>query len=94
MQRPAAGAAFRRFRTAEITTEGYRTTFRDRFDAVSVPAHFVHGAEDQLFPVSWAERAADRVPDATLTVLDDCGHWAPRERPGRVAAQIRTAVEG
>jgi pimeloyl-ACP methyl ester carboxylesterase len=94
VQRPTAGAAFRRFRAAEVTRDGYRTTFPDRFDAVSVPTHFVHGVDDQLFPVSWAERAADRVPDATLTVLDECGHWAPRERPGRVAELVRTVVEG
>jgi pimeloyl-ACP methyl ester carboxylesterase len=94
VQRPKAGAAFRRFRAAEVTREGYRTTFRDRFEDVSVPTHLVHGADDQLFPVSWAERAADRVPGATLTVLDECGHWAPRERPDRVAELTRTVVQG
>jgi pimeloyl-ACP methyl ester carboxylesterase len=91
-KRPTAGAAFRRFRDAEVTRQGYRTTFTDRFGALSVPTHFLHGAHDELFPVAWARRAADRVPDGELTVLDDCAHWAPRENPGAVAAHVSNAI--
>ncbi|WP_324759937.1 alpha/beta fold hydrolase [Haloarcula sp. GH36] len=92
VQRPTAGVAFRRFREAEVTREGYRTTFVDRFGEVSVPTRFAHGAHDELFPVEWAQRAADRVPDGSLRVFDDCAHWAPRENPGAVAKHIRSAV--
>jgi len=91
VQRPTAGAAFRRFREAEVTRDGYRTTFTDRFAEIPVPTYFLHGAHDELFPVTWARRAAERVPDGQLTVLDDCAHWAPRENPDAVAAQIRAA---
>ncbi|MBV0925484.1 alpha/beta hydrolase [Halomicroarcula limicola] len=94
VKRPTAGAAFRRFREAEVTRGGYRTTFTDRFDDLSVPTRLLHGAHDELFPVAWAERAADRIPDAELHVLDDCAHWAPREDPDAVAAHIEDAVDG
>ncbi|MBX0295782.1 alpha/beta fold hydrolase [Haloarcula nitratireducens] len=94
VQRPTAGAAFRRFREAEVTREGYRTTFTGRFDDLSVPTRLLHGAHDELFPVAWAERAADRIPDAELRVLDDCAHWAPREDPDVVAAHVEDAVDG
>lgn len=92
VQRPTAGAAFRRFRDSEVTSQGYRTTFTDRFSEVPVSTHFLHGAHDQLFPVEWARRAADRVPDGDLTVLDDCAHWAPRENPDAVAAHVSAAI--
>ena len=88
VQRPTAGVAFRRFRAAEVTRHGYRTTFLDRFEKCSVPARLLHGGHDDLFPVSSAERAVDRIPDATLTVLDDCAHWAPRENPDAVAEHV------
>jgi len=92
VQRPTAGAAFRRFRDGEVTRDGYRTTFTDRFAELSVPTYFLHGAHDGLFPVAWARRAAERVPDAELTVLDDCAHWAPRENPDAVATYVRDAI--
>jgi pimeloyl-ACP methyl ester carboxylesterase len=93
VQRPTAGAAFRRFRQAEVTGSGYRTTFVDRFGELAVPVRLAHGAHDELFPVEWAQRAADRIPDASLQVFDDCAHWAPRENPDAVAAHIETVVE-
>ncbi|WP_277542658.1 alpha/beta fold hydrolase [Haloarcula laminariae] len=92
VQRPTAGAAFRRFRDSEVTREGYRTTFTDRFDEFSMPTRFLHGAHDDLFPVGWARRAASELPDADLTVLDDCAHWAPRENPDAVATHVSDAI--
>jgi len=92
LQRPTAGEAFRRFRSAEVTRAGYRTTFTDRFQKLSVPTYVLHGAHDDLFPVSWARRAARRIPDAELRVLDDCAHWAPRERPSAVASSVERAI--
>jgi len=94
VQRPTAGAAFRRFRDSEVTRQGYRTTFTGRFEEFSMPVHFLHGAHDELFPVEWARRAADRVPDGDLTVLDDCAHWAPRENPQSVTTHVRATITG
>lgn len=94
LQRPTAGAAFRRFRDAEVTRDGYRTTFTDRFDQLSVPTRFLHGAHDELFPVEWADRAAEQVPDADLRVLSDCAHWLPREDPDAVAQFVRQTIRG
>ena len=93
VQRPTAGVAFRRFRDAEVTRDGYRTTFTDRFEELDVPTRLLHGAHDELFPVEWAKRAATRIPDAELRVLDDCGHWAPRENPEAVASFVGSAIE-
>jgi len=92
VQRPTAGAAFRRFREAEVTRQGYRTTFTDRFDEFSMPIQFLHGAHDELFPVAWARRAAAEISDADLAVLDDCAHWAPRENPDAVARHVSAVI--
>lgn len=87
-RRPDAGAAFRRLRDGEITSSGYRTDYSDRLGDLDVPATFVHGDADDVFPVGWSERAADRAPEGALRVLEDCGHLGTWERPDHVAAII------
>ena len=86
--RPGAGEAFRRWRRAEVTRDGYRTDYTDRLDAVDVPTLFVHGEADDLFPVEWARAAAERVPDARLETFDGVAHWPPREAPDRLLAAL------
>jgi pimeloyl-ACP methyl ester carboxylesterase len=83
-KRPGVGKAFRGFRAAEVTRDGYRTDVTDRLSDLAVPTLLLHGQHDGVFPVAWSERAAERIPDADLYVLAECAHWAPRERPERV----------
>lgn len=89
LQHPDAGMAFRRWRADEVTWHGYRTCYVDQFEQVPVPTLLVHGAEDEIFPVAWAERAADRIPDARLEVFEDCAHWPPREAHDRFVETVR-----
>lgn len=84
VNRPGAGRAFRAFRANEVTRSGYRTDYSDRVADLSVPVRYVHGADDDLLPPAWSERAADRTPDSELFVLDECGHLPTFERPDRV----------
>lgn len=92
-KRPGVGRAFRGFRAAEVTRDGYRTDYTDRLGDLAVPTLLVHGEHDEVFPVSWSERAADRIPESELHVLADCAHWAPRERPDSVHALLRAFFE-
>lgn len=84
VKRPGAGTAFRKFRAAEVTRDGYRTDYTDRLPELTVPVHYVHGTDDDLLPPRWSERAAERTPDSDLSMLDECGHLAPLEQPDRV----------
>ena len=89
VQRPTAGAAFRRFRAAEVTRDGYRTVYVDDLPELAVPTRLLHGAEDEVVPLTWAERAAGRIPDSELVVLESCAHWPPREAPETVVEHAR-----
>ncbi len=81
-RRPDAGRAFEAFQRNELAPDGtVLTNYLDDLASLSVPTLLVHGAEDPLFPPRWSRRAADRMPDAELAVLEDCGHWPTRERP-------------
>lgn len=89
VQRPTAGVAFRRFREAEVGRDGYRTAYVDDLPELQVPTRLLHGAEDEVVPLAWAERAADRISESELVVLESCAHWPPREAPGTVVDHAR-----
>ncbi|GAB7017631.1 alpha/beta fold hydrolase [Halostagnicola bangensis] len=77
-----AGEAFEAFQRAELTAEGEaRTDFTDELESLSVPTLLVHGVDDPLFPVRWSKRAHELIPNSRLEIVDNCGHWVPRERP-------------
>jgi pimeloyl-ACP methyl ester carboxylesterase len=83
-RKPNACVAFRDFRKHEMTREGYVTSFTPRLDALDTPTLFVHGRHDAVVPVELAEQAAARAPNARVEVLENCGHWPPREDPDRM----------
>lgn len=80
LQRPDAGRAYRRWRASEVERGGFRTDFSDRLEDLEVPTLLVHGTEDPIFPVRWSRRAADRIPEASLEIRPECGHWPQREQ--------------
>jgi len=92
VQRPNAGAAFRKLRDYEVTREGYRTDYSPRLPDLGVPARFVHGREDDLIPLSVSERAHERVPDSELFVPEECGHIPPLELPERSRELLREVL--
>lgn len=89
LQRRGVGEAFRRWRKREVTREGYRTSYRDRYGEVTAPTLLIHGAEDDVFPVEWSQEAAAGIPEARLVVFENCAHWPPRERPERFLQEVR-----
>ncbi|MCW0214722.1 MAG: alpha/beta hydrolase [Pseudonocardia sp.] len=56
---------------------------------VTVPAAVVWGAADPLFPPAFAEGLERTLPDHTLTMLQDVGHFVPIEAPEEVAEAVR-----
>lgn len=53
----------------------------DRYPSIRVPAALIWGAEDPVVPLWAGERLQADLPEATLTVLDPCGHFPQDERP-------------
>jgi pimeloyl-ACP methyl ester carboxylesterase len=46
------------------------------------------GRRDNLVVRRWVRRYAEVLPNATLTVIDKCGHVVPEEAPERVVGAI------
>ncbi len=89
-----AGGAFERFQTREVTADGRAVTnYADVLETLTVPTALIHGAVDPLFPVAWSRRAHEQIPESKLVVLEDCGHWTPRECPDAFNEALCTFLE-
>lgn len=71
---PAAGAA------AALRGRAERPDYVDMLSRVGVPALVVVGSDDEFTPVAEARSMAERIPDATLAVIDGAGHLPNLER--------------
>jgi 3-oxoadipate enol-lactonase len=60
----------------------------DELGAIGVPTVIVAGDADQHCPPRASEIIAEKVPGATMQVLEDTGHPLPVERPGEVADAV------
>jgi pimeloyl-ACP methyl ester carboxylesterase len=63
--------------------------FWERLPALSRPALFLWGDQDQLVPCRFAPHVERALPAARSIVLDDCGHVPQFEQPGRTHRLVR-----
>jgi len=73
--------AMRRWQRSEFRRTGFRTNYADRLGELSVPTLLIHGDEDPLLPPAWSRKAAAKVGESELRLVENCGHCPPRERP-------------
>ncbi len=55
---------------------------------ISCPTLVLCGRQDALTPLSAHEEMADKIPGATLVVIEKCGHVSTMERPAEVNAAM------
>lgn len=65
----------------------------DRLSRIRIPVHLVWGADDRLLPAGVAESWTDRIPDASCTMISDCGHLPHVEQCRRVADDVLGFLE-
>lgn len=66
---------------------GAQEDVRDRLEGVRVPTFLITGALDTKF-TGLAREMAERLPDATIAVIDDAGHAAHVERPDEFSSLV------
>lgn len=71
-----------------------RAAVADQLGAVRTPALVVVGEDDELTPPSRAQRIAERIPGARLSVIPRAGHLTTVERPGLVTQVIEDFLLG
>jgi len=81
----------------DLGPEVFRTqslALRDRLDSVATlaaidcPTVILCGDEDILCPVSYHELLAEKIPNASLRIIDNCGHLSSLEQPDIVTEEL------
>lgn len=49
----------------------------------------IHGRQDPFFSLEIHQEMASKIPNAQLTIIEDCGHMMPIEQPQAVSALLR-----
>lgn len=57
-----------------------------------IPVQLIWGADDVWQVPDWAHKLQAAIPGAKLTILDDCGHFAPEDQPDKIAELIRQSI--
>jgi pimeloyl-ACP methyl ester carboxylesterase len=60
----------------------------EQLRAIRCPTAFICGRQDVWSPPQQHEQMQACVPGSTLTVIDDCGHMAPAERPEAITRTL------
>ena len=61
---------------------------------ISVPTLVVWGREDRIIPNGYGTAFTDLIPGSRLRVIEACGHLPHMEKPGELASDIETFVQG
>ena len=78
-------AAYVRQQTAILN----RRDARPNLAAIHCPTLVICGRQDALTPLPVSEELASGIPNATLTVIEDCAHLPTMERPQAATALMR-----
>lgn len=62
-------------------------------DLGQLPVQLIWGANDGWQMVDWAHKLHDAIPGSRLTVLEECGHFAPEDRPDQIGALVLDHIE-
>ncbi|QIS10386.1 alpha/beta fold hydrolase [Nocardia arthritidis] len=75
-------------RFVKSVKSSYTLDAAKRFGAVRQPVLLAWAAQDRFFPVSYAERLAMDLPNATLRLIDDSYTFLPEDQPELLAEAI------
>jgi pimeloyl-ACP methyl ester carboxylesterase len=81
VRNPGTGEAFYQWQRGEMGWNRLNTNYMAELDRLAVPTLLIHGENDPLVPWRSAQRAAERIKDGRLCLINDCGHWPQREKP-------------
>jgi pimeloyl-ACP methyl ester carboxylesterase len=57
--------------------------------SIACPTLVIHGRQDLIFGLEESQVIVDRIPQARLTIIEECGHMIPLERPQALTALCR-----
>jgi pimeloyl-ACP methyl ester carboxylesterase len=82
------GPEVHRRQAAIVRLDGYADLER-----IACPSLVIACRQDRLRAFDETERMARHLPRARFEVIEECGHMAPLEKPGELAARLRNWIE-
>jgi len=71
-----------------ISRSNPETIVTDKLHLVKVPTLLIHGAQDTVIPLEYAQNACRLIPGCELEIIDECGHCPHLEK----ASEFNKAV--
>lgn len=90
---PSRGKAFTSTQKNDMTWHDLRSDMTGRLHEITVPTLLVHGTQDRAVPLSYAQKAHALIKNSELVILQDCGHWAQREKPEEFHQVVTTFLD-
>ncbi|MEA9985968.1 alpha/beta hydrolase [Subtercola sp. RTI3] len=84
MTTPVGAEAF--LRQQQAVTQ--RSDLHSLLATITCPTTIIHGAQDQLIPISTAEETAAALPKARFTIIEGAGHLLFHEQPDAASAAL------
>ena len=76
-------------KTARLISAEHLARYVRRLKTIDVPTLVIWGRGDRIVPLKLGKRLVGDLPNARLTVVDDCGHAPHKERPAEVIAALK-----
>lgn len=76
----------------EVTLAWRPDRLAERLDEVTLPALVITGEDDRIVPPEQAIRLAEELPNASLRVLENCGHLPQEECPQAFLQVVRAFI--
>src|SRR6185503_16783827 len=70
-------------RSIRITKSATRQMMQDKLPGIHTPVLLVWGKQDSITPVNIAPKFRQLLPNASLHIIDECGHVPTQEKPGQ-----------
>ena len=93
---PGARTAMLRSVSSSINLWGLRKEayILERLKGSEVPLMTVWGANDIIIPVSHAAAVRRELPESTVRIIPECGHWPQMEKPGQFNPMLTSFLGG
>lgn len=82
-RRRGTSMGYRRYNQATLARTAMANNLMPVVGSIRVPTLLFHGVDDRMVSPSNSREAAGRMPNATMVLVGDCGHWAQLEARDR-----------
>ena len=65
---------------------------QDELRALDIPTLLVHGRDDKVIPADSSRKLAELIPNATLDIVPECGHWVQIEKTDHFCELVLDAL--